>query len=187
MADIWPRWPWGGSPGLWVRSLDQPNLQVLKGTEGASGSALSADQQLVAFNRTDQNNDLWIADLVRRTTTRLTFDAGIDDFPVWSPDGARIVFSSNREGGVFNLFEKPSGGGGQEQLLLKTSQPKMATDWSRDGRYIVYDETDATSGADIWLLPLSGDRKPNRIPANTVQRNPGARLTGWAMARLSLR
>ena len=133
---------------------------------------LSADQQFVAFNRAEQNNDLWITDLVRRTTTRLTFDPGVDDSPVWSPDGARIVFSSNREGGVFNLYEKPSGGGGQEQLLLKSGQPKIASDWSRDGRYVVYTETDAKSGADIWLLPLSGDRKPTeylRTPFSETQ------------------
>jgi Tol biopolymer transport system component len=132
---------------------------------------LSPNQQLVASNRADQSNDIWIEDLNRGTTSRLTFDPGADDFPVWSPDNARIVFSSDRDGGVFQLYEKPSAGG-QEQLLLKTGQPKTATDWSRDGRYIVYTETDAKTGADIWLLPLFGERKPVeylRTPFNETQ------------------
>ena len=98
--------------------------------------ALAPNQQFVAVNRAEPNNDIWIEDLNRRTASRLTFDLGVDDFPLWSPDGTRIVFSSDRDGGVFHLYEKQSGGSGQEQLLLKTGQPKMATDWSL---------TDATS------------------------------------------
>jgi Tol biopolymer transport system component len=161
---------------------DQRQLQMVDRTGrrvalfGARGlyqnAVVSPDQQLVAFNRTDPNNDVWIEDMTRGATSRLTFDKAVDDFPVWSPDGARIVFSSDRNGGVFDLYEKQSSGGGQEQLLLKTGQPKVATDWSRDGRYIIYTETAAGSGADLWLLPTSGDTTPIeylRTPFNESQ------------------
>jgi eukaryotic-like serine/threonine-protein kinase len=127
---------------------------------GYQNPVLSPDQQFIAFNRTEPNNDIWVQDMVRRTTSRFTFDPGIDDFPLWSPDGANIVFSSNRDGGVFNLYQKQSGGTGQEQLLLKTSQQKAANDWSRDGRYIIYNDLDPKTGADLWILPTFGDKKP---------------------------
>jgi Tol biopolymer transport system component len=166
-------------PSAFADNLRQLSIVDRTGTGlgnlGARGlyqnPVLSPDQQFVASNRADQNNDIWIEDLNRRTTSRLTFDPGADDFPVWSPDSTRVAFSSNRDGGVFQLYEKPSAGG-QERLLLTTSQPKMPTDWSRDGRYIIYTETDAKSGADIWLLPLFGDRRPVeylRTPFNESQ------------------
>jgi eukaryotic-like serine/threonine-protein kinase len=132
----------------------------------------SPDQQFLAFSRADQNTDIWIMDLARGTTSRFTFDPGIDDHPLWSPDGGRVVFSSTRDGEIANLYEKPSGGAGQEQLLLKTDRSKIPTDWSRDGRYIVYEEQAPKTGADLWILPTSGDKKPTeflRTPFNEKQ------------------
>lgn len=82
----------------------------------------------------------------------------MDDNAIWSPDGGRIVFGSARAGGVGNLYIKSSAGAGQEGLLLKTDGSKYPTDWSRDGRYILFTET--TSSQDVWVLPLSGDKKP---------------------------
>jgi Tol biopolymer transport system component len=133
---------------------------------------LSPDQRLFAFSRADQNTDIWIQDMARGTTSRFTFDPGIDDLPLWSPDGTRIVFSSNRETGVFNLYEKQSGGAAQEQLLLRSAHNKIATDWSRDGRYIIYTEVDPKTGQDLWILPISDVKKPIeylRTPSTETQ------------------
>jgi Tol biopolymer transport system component len=169
------RWSmFGGADQRQLSIVDRSGkrLEVFGARGLYQNPVLSPNQQLVAVNRADQNNDIWIEDPNRGISSRLTFDLGVDDFPLWSPDGTRIVFSSDRDGGVFQLYEKQSGGSRQEQLLLKTGQPKMATDWSRDGRYIVYTETDATTGADLWLLPLFGDRKPVeylRTPFNETE------------------
>jgi eukaryotic-like serine/threonine-protein kinase len=105
------------------------------------------------------NQDILIVDLVRGVPSRLTFHSAAEDFPVWAPDGSRILFSSTRNG-VPDLYQKVSSGVGNEEVLLQSSTPKNPTDWSRDGRFILYENVDAKNGADIWVLPLSGDRKP---------------------------
>ena len=81
--------------------------------------------------------------------------------PVWSPDGARIVFASAR-GTPPNLYQKASIGGGGDELLLKSTSNNQPTDWSSDGQFIVYARMDPTTQWDLWLLPMSGgqDRKP---------------------------
>jgi Tol biopolymer transport system component len=103
-------------------------------------------------------SDLWIRDLARGVTSRFTFDPADDTSPVWSPDGRRIVFSSNRSG-TEDLYEKDASGAGEEQLLLATKEEKYASDWSHDGSYIVFFGRGAETGWDIWALPMKGDKK----------------------------
>jgi Tol biopolymer transport system component len=92
--------------------------------------------------------------------TRFTFDPASDTFPIWSPDGMRIAFASNRKG-QFNLYVKPSSGAGAEEVLLETPNAKGPEDWSKDGRFLLYQEADAKTGVDLWALPVTGsDRKP---------------------------
>jgi len=98
--------------------------------------------------------DLWIIELDRGVRTRFTFDPSIDNAPEWSPDGSRIVFSSRRSG-VFDLYVNEIGGAESEQLLLATEKGKWATDWSADGRHIIYN-----SEGDLWALPTTGDSEP---------------------------
>src|SRR6476646_1578243 len=72
---------------------------------------LSPDGTRVALAINDQENDLWIYDLRRANLTRLTSDPGVDWFPVWTADGRRIIFSSNRSG-QFNLWWQAADGTG---------------------------------------------------------------------------
>src|SRR5207253_50967 len=89
---------------------------------------LSPDGRRVAVTRTVQgNDDIWILDADR--VTRFTFDPSPDQYPVWSPDGGRIVFRSSRKA-HFDLYQKPSSGAGSEELLVESGQNKQATDWS---------------------------------------------------------
>ena len=84
---------------------------------------LSPDGRRVAVYRTVQGNtDIWLLDADR--TTRFTFDASLDRFPIWSPDGSRIVFDSNRKGHR-DLYQKPSSGAGSEELLVESAQDKV--------------------------------------------------------------
>ncbi len=135
--------------------------------------SISPDATRVAvfFRQDVGSGDIWLLDLVRSTSSRLTFDAATDTAPIWSPDGARVVFSSNR-GGSFDLYVKHSGGVGQEELLLESEQGKLPDDWSGDGRFILYRSQDAKTGLDLWVLPLEGDRKPQaflQTPFNELQ------------------
>jgi Tol biopolymer transport system component len=103
--------------------------------------------------------DVWLIDVGRGFATRFTFDPGNDTIPLWSPDGRRVAFRSNRNG-VFDLFEKPASGAGDEQPLLVTSDNKAPLSWSPDGRFLLYATQNPKTGVDLWALPLVGERKP---------------------------
>lgn len=130
-------------------------------TIGPAGSYnspwLSPDEKRVAFGRQEPQGggfDIWLLEMARGTLTRFTFDPAGDQSPIWSHDGSRIVFSSDREG-VVNLYQKASSGAGNDEPLLKSDHTKTPNDWSADGRFILYQTT-----ADLWVLPLFGEQKP---------------------------
>ncbi|HUS13330.1 MAG TPA: protein kinase [Pyrinomonadaceae bacterium] len=136
------------------------------GTVGPPGEysffALSPDEKRVALTRIDPQtgtSDIWVVDLSQGAPVRLTFDPANDDGPVWSPDGSRIVFDSNRAG-HYDFYQKLASGGGNDEALLQSSDWKFAPDWSSDGRYIVYVVNDPKNRGDLWILPLFGERKP---------------------------
>ncbi|MEK7752484.1 MAG: hypothetical protein AAB654_11250, partial [Acidobacteriota bacterium] len=129
--------------------------------EDQSVPRLSPDQKRVAVTRRDAqgSDDIWLLELARDTSTRFTFHPANDVVPVWSPDGDRIVFASNRDG-RYDLFQKASSGAANEELLLKSSETKIPTDWSSDGRFILYHALHPKTRFDLWALPLDGDRHP---------------------------
>ncbi|MGH9363952.1 MAG: protein kinase domain-containing protein [Thermoanaerobaculia bacterium] len=102
--------------------------------------------------------DIWVYDTGRDTLSRLTFD-GTNDWPIWSPDGKRLVFASIR-GGPFNMYAKSADGSGAEERLLSSPQPQIPGSFSPDGRTLAFIELDPAAREDLWLLPLDGDRKP---------------------------
>jgi len=102
--------------------------------------------------------DIWIYDVGRGTKTRLTFAPVNEDYPIWSPDGSQIVFSSPRRR-IRDLYLKSSTGNTPEELLLESAADKVPSDWSIDGRFILF-VVGTPGAADIWVLPMFGDRKP---------------------------
>src|SRR5262249_40493789 len=120
---------------------------------------LSSDGKRLAVRRTlGGNGDVWLLDLIRGVATRFTFDPGFDDFPIWSPNGSRIVFRSQRSG-KSDLYEKLSNLSASEEPLSNISAAANAiNDWSPDGRFIVYQPVGQASG--LWVLPVLGDQKP---------------------------
>jgi Tol biopolymer transport system component len=103
------------------------------------------------------NTDLWLLDGTR--TSRFTFDAAVDRFPIWSPDGSRIAFDSTRTGHR-DLYQGSSSRAGAEDLLVASPQDKVASDWSAGGRFLLYMSRDPQTTWDLWVLPLEGDRTP---------------------------
>jgi Tol biopolymer transport system component len=128
-----------------------------------SNPALSPDDRKLAIAIRDpqtKTRDIWIIDLLRGTKTRLTFDPADDPVAVWSPDGTRIAFTSDRLG-QRDIYQKLSDGSGPEELLLGgKGEDKFVDDWSSDGKYLVYDLQVHPIGFHINALPLAGDRKP---------------------------
>ncbi len=131
---------------------------------GVLGPALSPDEKSVVFRRITActAGDLWVRDLSRGAERRLTSTPSANIAPVWSPRGDRIGFASKR-GGPFHLYMKPASGSEQDELLLPSNVSDSTTQWSRDGRFIVYFEIDPKTKDDLWVLPAQGDaavRKP---------------------------
>src|SRR5262249_23733921 len=123
---------WFDRSGKKTGAVAQPDIT------GPANPSLSPDGRRVVLNRTvNRNTDVWTLDLDRGLFSRLTFDAAAESSPVWSPDGTRVAFNSNRSG-VYDLYEKAATGVGPERLLLATPQNKAPVDWSPDGRFLLY-------------------------------------------------
>ena len=113
--------------------------------------------------------DIWLLDLTRGGLSRFTTDEAFDLMPVWSPYGAHIALSSNRdEKTSFDVYAKPVSGVGDDRLLVAHELGDQPTDWARDGRFILYNRqisvadriTTAVGHNDIWALAMDRDRKP---------------------------
>lgn len=142
----------------WVDREGKP-LGDVGGASSHENATLAPDGERLAETRLEVSTaDIWTVDLVRGSSSRFTFDPAIDDNAIWSPDGGRLVFGSTRAGGVRNLYIKSAAGAGQDELLLNTDGSKYPTDWSRDGGRILF--TEAKGSQDVWVLPMSGDKKP---------------------------
>jgi len=139
---------------------------------GLLNPMLAPDGERVAVQRTGQGNqDIWVLDR-NGLDTRITLDRAADGFPVWSPDGHRLVFRSNRRSS-FDLYETPASAGGTDQPLWESAQTKFPLDWSADGRFLLYRVLDPKTGNDLWVLPLTGDRKPSAIVQTPFEENNG--------------
>ena len=135
------------------------------GTVGEPGNfvkpAISPDGHTLAVDRLDSQSGtygIWQYDLGRGSPTRFTFEARQDGYPVWSPDGGRIVFAGNHAGHS-QIYWK-STGAAKEEILLESSLDKFPSDWSRDGRYLIFYQIDPVTKYDVWALPLTGNTKP---------------------------
>jgi Tol biopolymer transport system component len=104
--------------------------------------------------------DVWLYDVTGNGRTRLTFDAANTwGRAVWTPDGRRLVYGKKRSGHAsVDLFQKAADGAGDEQAVLEDGANKLASSWSPDGRFLLYMAT--TTGSNMMVLPLFGDRKP---------------------------
>jgi serine/threonine-protein kinase len=118
---------------------------------------LSPDGARVAVYAVDQDYDLWIWDLGRTTLTRATFDPGLDPFPVWTPDGRRLIFTSDRAGQL-NLFWQAADGTGAVERLTESPNIQQAGAVSPDGRTLIFTEIAPKTGADLMQMALDGTR-----------------------------
>ena len=150
-----------GARLLWVDPTGK-ELEALGDRGEYSNPALSRTGDRLVFELSDPRSgktDIWIRDLARGVNSRFTFGEGNNGTPIWSPDGATVVFRSDRNG-ANDLFEKPASGQGEEKLLLKSDEQKFPTDWSGDGRYIAFASQNQKTGWNSFALPTFGDKKP---------------------------
>ena len=151
---------------VWVDRKGQERDKVVYDDSMPLGPALSGDGRHVAvFRRSpDGNVDLWSYDTARRSWDRLTFHPGDDIYPLWSTDGTRMVFGARR--GSMDLFVMPLGAApNSEQVLLSTPAAKFPTDWSRDGRFVFYNQLSPRGDSDIRALSMDGSPAPIDVVA----------------------
>jgi len=117
---------------------------------------LSPDEGRLALERVDlpsHATNIWILNLANGIFSRQTFHAGSDLDPRWSPNGRELVVASES---ISNLYRKVVGGG-EEELLFQSGEPKYPKYWLKDGRSILFINL---NGKTLYQLPLAGDRKP---------------------------
>ncbi len=98
--------------------------------------------------------DVWIYDLERGATSRLTFARNTDMAPIWSPDGKSVVFSSLRDASVPNLHVKAADGSGDAERLTDSKQAQIASDFSSDGKYLFFREEGAQTDWDLYTMRM---------------------------------
>jgi serine/threonine-protein kinase len=141
----------------------QGNEQSLtKELHGYRSPRISPDGEFVAVDLTDQGEtNIWVYKLLHGPLTRLTFE-GSNLYPIWSPDGKRVVFSSNREG-TNDIYWKKADGSSAAERLLEAEFAQYETSFTPDGKLLVYRESHPSTDMDIWILPLEGEREPRPI------------------------
>ena len=125
-------------------------------------AVVSADGRSVAVSVLDfklGTHDIWICDVARGLRTRFTFEPGEELAPRWAPDGRSIVYASSR-GSQQGFYRKQVEGTATEELLYASESVKVPTGFSPDGKLLAYAELGQDTNFDIWILPLTGDRKP---------------------------
>jgi Tol biopolymer transport system component len=114
---------------------------------------ISPDGRRVATYRAGNGGGLWLLDTSRGVASLLTSPGGL--YPIWSPDGRAILF--NRTSGIYRVS---ADGAEREEPVAQPSNRRFATDWSRDGRFIIYTESAQEGGRDLWVLPVTPDGRP---------------------------
>jgi Tol biopolymer transport system component len=146
---------------LW---LDRTGRTI--GTLGQSGIwngfRISADGKRVAAAIEDSRigtSDVWVFELPGGVATRLQADPVDEKWPVWTPDGSKLLYRSDRMG-VPDIYEIAPGVVGSERRLLQRPGVQQPEDITRDGRLLVYGNNLQTTTPSIWLLPLRGGGEP---------------------------
>jgi Tol biopolymer transport system component len=169
-----------GKSTLVIIDRSGKRLQDIADDNDVMQFSLSPDARTLALSR---RGDIWLSDLSRGATTRITFAMAGYSFPVWSPDSSRIVFLSNRSG-AGGLYQKRANGE-MEQLILNTRNIDVESvdDWSGDGRFIIYTARDRSGKSNLWALPVDGERKPFPIQSSSNARqgrlSPDARWLAY--------
>ena len=149
--------------------LDRQGKEIEKVGEPARirHVALSPDQQSAALMiRSGSGADIWLLEFARALRSRFTTHPAGDLWPVWSPDGVHIAFSSERDGPMRVYRKRADGGGEAEALesgvkgLAGNIYVSYVSDWSRDGRFLAVHGQTTSGSFDLFAMPLEGDREP---------------------------
>ena len=142
---------------VWLDRRGEKTGEIGEAQEGIGSPALSPDGRLVAVTTTEgSNQDVWVHDIDRGTKARVSRAPEGDWRPSWSPAGEQVAFSSDRAGN-WDILLRQADGSGEEQVLAATHHTELLSDWSRDGKYLLYHLDDPEIGPDLWYLERKED------------------------------
>jgi Tol biopolymer transport system component len=150
---------------LTIFSRDGHVIDTVGGRNTMYVARFSPDGSRIVVDITDPTNDnidIWIYDLSRGIRTRLTFDSTTSIGPMWSPDGTRVAFTSNRDE-KWGIYIKDASGARAPELALTIPENTYALDWSRKDQYIAYVVPDSNNNEDIGILSIDRDSVVNRF------------------------
>jgi serine/threonine protein kinase/Tol biopolymer transport system component len=153
-------------------------LEPLGEADNYASVSISPDGKRAAAGLLDadgRQSDVWIFDLSRGTKARLTFDPQSDGDPVWSPDGKRVLFTSNRSGdGHIHMYDTSANATGDDQLLLTAAADDIPTSWSSDGKYVLFIRFQNPLPASIWLLSVENRQAKALLQSPSFQQESPA-------------
>ena len=157
----------GGGQNVSIYWMDREGkFQPLRQTPGNySNPAFSPDGKRLALEISDgKRRDIWVNDWERDILTRLTFAGERNSYPFWTPDGQRIVYSSQEKGGALNLWWIRADGAGNPQRLSESKSPQSGGSWRPDGKVLAFSQSNPSTNLDIFSLPIEGDEKSGWKP-----------------------
>jgi serine/threonine protein kinase/Tol biopolymer transport system component len=138
---------------VWV-SLTGTERAIPAPPHAYSTPRISPDGDRIAVGVSEQDIQVWLYDVSRETLSPFTFEGTTNDMPVWTPDGKRIAFQSNRQGSLNIFWQLADGSGGLEQLT-SSENIHAPNSFSPDGQQLAYHEVSPTAQRDIWLVRTS--------------------------------
>ncbi len=153
-----------------------------------NGIRISPDGKRAAVlgQTSPSQSELWILDLERGGTTRLTPEQGQTGDLVWTPDSTHLLYTNDRTGHPDFYMKAVSGSGAEEVVYASRDLFRVPHQFSPDGKYLVYDQMDPQTHRDIWILPMDQPRTPRvyrKTPFN--EQNPAISPDGHWLAYTS--
>ena len=146
---------------------------------------VSPDGRRVAVEVLGDGDDIWVLDLDRNTQTKISLGAEEDETPAWSPDGAWVAWSTNRDDGQRVILRRRADGSGPEEVLWSGPEHVHVSMYAPDGRSLLFEKQMASANTDLWLLPVDASGSERLVlgsPFNEVDArlSPDGRWLAYA-------
>jgi Tol biopolymer transport system component/predicted Ser/Thr protein kinase len=162
---------------VWLDAIGRVTGTLALKPESYSTVRISPDGTQAVFVRSVSPTDssLWLIDVARASSSLFSSGGGRNEAPVWSPDGTRVLFSSDR-GGSQDFFVKSVGDASEQPFFHSDVLFKTPTDWSPDGQSVIFHQVLPKTAYDVYALPAAGHSPPVLVAGGRV-REVGGRVS----------